>query len=80
VFWHGLPANLTHIDAIYEKNGKMVIFIGRQYWTYNDNKDGNGPYPLTQLGLPEDLDKLDGALVWGHNGKTYFFSGSMYWR
>lgn len=58
----------------------MVIFIGKQYWIYPNNEQGLGPYPLTNLGLPEDLEKLDGAMVWGHNGKTYFFSGTMYWR
>jgi hypothetical protein len=82
-FWSKLPVNLTHIDAIYEKPSgqrEMVIFIGKQYWIYPNNEQGLGPYPLTNLGLPTDLEKLDGALVWGHNGKTYFFSGSMYWR
>lgn len=58
----------------------MVIFIGKQYWIYPNNEKGLGPFPLTDLGLPEDLEKIDGALVWGHNGKTYFFSGTMYWR
>ena len=82
-FWNKLPVNLSHIDAIYEKPSgqrEMVIFIGKQYWIYPNNEQGLGPYPLTNLGLPSDLEKLDGALVWGHNGKTYFFSGSMYWR
>ncbi|KAG8236649.1 hypothetical protein J437_LFUL016988 [Ladona fulva] len=32
------------------------------------------------IGLPESLEKVDGAMVWGHNSKTYFFSGTMYWR
>ena len=82
-FWSKLPTNLTHIDAIYERpfgQREMIIFIGRQYWNYTNNEQGAGPFPLTKLGLPQELDKLDGALVWGHNGKTYFFSGSMYWR
>lgn len=38
------------------------------------------PKPLTTLGLPDSLEKIDGATVWGHNGKTFFFSGNMYWR
>lgn len=82
-FWSRLPANLTHIDAFYEKTSssrEMVIFIGKQYWVYPNNEGGLGPFPLTRLGLPEDLEKIDGAMVWGHNGKTYFFSGTMYWR
>lgn len=38
------------------------------------------PKPLTALGLPEELDRVDAATVWGHNSKTYIFSGTMYWR
>jgi hypothetical protein len=27
------------------------------------------------LGLPDTLKKVDGAMRWGYNDKTYFFSG-----
>jgi hypothetical protein len=27
------------------------------------------------LGLPDTLEKVDGAVRWGYNDKTYFFSG-----
>jgi hypothetical protein len=30
---------------------------------------------LQNLGLPDSLDKIDGAMVWSWNGKTYYFSG-----
>ena len=53
---------------------------GQQFWIYSGNKPSGGPFPLTKLGLPPDLTHIDGAMVWGHNGKTYFYSGSMYWR
>lgn len=38
------------------------------------------PKPIQYLGLPKDLDHIDAAMVWGHNGKTYFFSQTMYWK
>jgi len=38
-----------------------------------------GPLPLTNLGLPKTLTHIDGAMTWGYNKKTYFFSGSSYW-
>lgn len=54
---------------------------GNHYYLYNGNQLERGfPKPLTNLGLPESLEKIDGAMVWGHNGKTYFFSGTMYWK
>ena len=30
---------------------------------------------LQKLGLPASLEKIDGAMRWGYNDKTYFFSG-----
>jgi len=38
------------------------------------------PKALTELGLPEELDHVDAAAVWGHNSATYIFSGTMYWK
>jgi matrix metalloproteinase-16 (membrane-inserted) len=57
------------------------LVSGKLYYLYNGNELERGfPKPLTNLGLPESLEKIDGAMVWGHNGKTYFFSGTMYWK
>ncbi|KRT82150.1 Peptidase [Oryctes borbonicus] len=80
--WYALPRNLTHVDAVYETPGnKIVFFIGRNYYVFTGTEVERGyPRPLTSLGLPERLDKIDGATVWGHNGKTFFFSGHEYWR
>ncbi|KAK7792928.1 hypothetical protein R5R35_008070 [Gryllus longicercus] len=78
--WHRLPENLTHVDAVYERNDKKIVFfIGKMYYTFDANTL-ESRRPLTHLGLPESLQKIDGAMVWGHNKKTYFFSGTMYWR
>ncbi|XP_011051439.1 PREDICTED: matrix metalloproteinase-15-like [Acromyrmex echinatior] len=77
-----LPSGIDHVDAVYERpDKKIVFFIGREYYVFNANNLEPGyPKPLTYLGLPASLEKIDGAMVWGHNGRTYFFSGSMYWR
>jgi hypothetical protein len=32
------------------------------------------------MGLPADLQSIDGVMVWGHNGRTYLFAGHVYWR
>lgn len=77
-----LPSGIDHVDAVYERpNKKIVFFIGREYYVFNANiLEAGYPKPLSYLGLPPSLEKIDGAMVWGHNGRTYFFSGSMYWR
>jgi len=40
----------------------------------NVNLDSS-PIPLTQIGLPDSLEKVDAVFRWGWNGKTYLFSG-----
>ncbi|XP_032683926.1 matrix metalloproteinase-2 isoform X1 [Odontomachus brunneus] len=77
-----LPAGVDHVDAVYERSDKRIVFfIDREYYVFNANfLEAGYPKPLTNLGLPPSLEKVDGAMVWGYNGRTYFFSGSMYWR
>lgn len=54
---------------------------GRIFYVFSGNDPVQGyPKPLTALGLPKELDHVDAATVWGHNRKTYIFSGTMYWR
>ncbi|KAL3274574.1 hypothetical protein HHI36_015957 [Cryptolaemus montrouzieri] len=80
--FRGLPHDLTHVDAVYERpDNRIVFFIKNRYYLFMGNRLEHGyPRPLTDLGLPHYLPKIDGAMVWGHNGKTYFFSGNMYWK
>ncbi|XP_077510510.1 matrix metalloproteinase-2-like isoform X2 [Amblyomma americanum] len=82
LFWYNLPKDLEKIDAVYERpDQKIAFFIGRKYWLFSSNHPLPGyPRPLTNLGLPASLSHVDAAMVWGHNGKTYFFSGDQYWR
>ena len=76
-FWYGLPEDIDHVDAVYERpDHKIIFFVGDQYYVMTGNSQlEEGPIPITRLGLSESVKKLDGAMVWGWNQKTYFFSG-----
>ncbi|XP_049873115.1 matrix metalloproteinase-14-like [Pectinophora gossypiella] len=80
--WPSLPKGLTHVDAVYERpDKKIAFFVGKELYLCDSQHLVRGyPKPLTNLGLPESLEKLDAAMVWGYNGKTYFYSGTMYWK
>lgn len=80
--WRDLPEDMTHIDTVYEnKEMQIVFFIGRKMYVFNtDRLEPGYPRPLNDLGLPYDVHKLDAVLVWGHNNRTYFYSGRNYWR
>lgn len=80
--WRDLPEDMTHIDSVYEnKEMQIVFFIGRKLYVFNtDRLEPGYPRPLTDLGLPYDVQKLDAVLVWSHNNRTYFYSGRNYWR
>lgn len=55
--------------------------LGKFYYVFNSHVLEEGfPKPLRTLGLPESLKKIDAVVVWGHNNRTYFYSGDMYWR
>ncbi|KAL4715417.1 hypothetical protein ACJJTC_015320 [Scirpophaga incertulas] len=80
--WSGLPKDLTHVDAVYERpDKKIAFFVGRELYLFDSQYLVPGyPKPLTHLGLPANLDKIDAAMVWGYNEKTFFYSGSLYWK
>ncbi|XP_044317797.1 matrix metalloproteinase-2 isoform X2 [Drosophila rhopaloa] len=79
--WAALPVNLTKVDAVYEKKGQIVFFIGREYYVFNSVTLAPGyPKPLASLGLPPILTHIDASFVWGHNNRTYLTSGTLYWR
>ena len=76
----GIPAGVNKIDAIYEKSDGIFVFFAENRFFLFDGIDFFGESPLTNLGLPPSLQKVDAAFLWPKNGKTYFFSGNQYWR
>lgn len=54
------------------------------YWELHGISISSGFPPsgrsITDFGLPDDLERVDAAFVWGHNKKVYIVSGDMYWR
>ncbi|CAF0923697.1 unnamed protein product [Rotaria sordida] len=85
-FWLGLPETLTKIDAAYERSdGRLMLFSGRQYWIFDDNKisieeDGSSyPRNISLLGLPTHVDRIDAAFLWSFNRQAYLVSSNLYW-
>ena len=81
-FWYGLPADVDKVDAVYERpDHRIVFFAGKYFYVLAGNSQlEQGPTPLSYLGLPEDLDHIDAAMTWGYNGKTFFFSGMIFFH
>lgn len=77
-----MPEPFTGIDTVYvNKEQKIVFFIGQLIYQFESNHlDYGYPKPLSHLGLPNSLERIDAALVWGHNNETYFYSGTLYWK
>ncbi|XP_066253558.1 matrix metalloproteinase-2-like [Euwallacea similis] len=80
--FRGFPKNLTHVDAVFERaDGNIVFFVEDKYYLFSGVSLVPGyPKSLLDLGLPSSVRKIDGAMIWGFNGKTYFFTGSDYYR
>ncbi|CAH1135832.1 unnamed protein product [Ceutorhynchus assimilis] len=80
--FRGFPRSLSHVDAVLERSdGNIMFFVDDRYYLFSGVSLMPGyPKTLTELGLSSSVRKIDGAMIWGHNGKTYFFSGDQYWR
>lgn len=58
-----------------------IRLSGRYYYMFDGRNLLEGyPKPLTELGLPEELDHVDAVTIWGHSNKTYIFRGNVYWK
>ncbi|XP_028975946.1 matrix metalloproteinase-25 [Esox lucius] len=86
-FWIGLPTGTNKIDAVYERksDNHIIFFIGAQYWVFKDTMALPGyPRPLAEWGMRtkdgREVERVEAAFVWAHNGKTYLFSVGEFWR
>jgi hypothetical protein len=78
--WKELPANITHVDAVYENDdGKLLFFIGRNIYGFSGTTF-QFKSSLTQLGIDHHYNKIDAVFKWNYNKLTYMFSGDQYWR
>uniref|UniRef100_A0A6A7FZF8 Matrix metalloproteinase-2-like n=1 Tax=Hirondellea gigas TaxID=1518452 RepID=A0A6A7FZF8_9CRUS len=75
-------SDLSHVDAAYEEanTDTIVLFSGQMYYKITIAASGQ----FVEKGYLEDLGinatRVDAAMVWGHNGHVYIFSGNLYWR
>ncbi|XP_071756917.1 collagenase 3-like [Centroberyx gerrardi] len=78
-FWPSAPAN---IDAAYEsrQSDTVLLFKGRKVWAFSGSDVVRGyPKPLTSIGLPRSVKKVDAALYNEETHKTLFFVGKHYY-
>lgn len=75
--WSALPAV---IDSAFENllTRKLYFFSGTRFWVYS-GQSVLGPRSIEKLGLPDSVQKVEGALQRG-KGKVLLFSGENYWR
>lgn len=59
----------------------FVALTGAHFWELTGNERyAVAGRPLTDAGLPSDVEHLDAAFVWGHNRRAYVISDTMYWK
>uniref|UniRef100_A0AAX7TT86 Matrix metalloproteinase-9 n=1 Tax=Astatotilapia calliptera TaxID=8154 RepID=A0AAX7TT86_ASTCA len=75
--WPALPAV---IDSAFEDSltKKLYFFSGSRFWVYT-GQNVLGPRSIEKLGLPNNIQKVEGALQRG-KGKVLLFSGENFWR
>lgn len=83
-----IPGKVSAVYTTTALNNKeeQVYFSGSKYHIYKDFKYVSGPHSIysgsnpLQLNFPTWVREIDAAMTWYRNGRTYFFSGSFYWR
>ncbi|XP_047489085.1 matrix metalloproteinase-2-like, partial [Penaeus chinensis] len=77
--FYGLPRDVDHIDGVYvDRQDNLVFFSGPNFYVLDYFFRLRRKGMLTDLGV--NATHIDAVMVWGHNGRTYLFSGNNYWR
>ncbi|TMW45228.1 hypothetical protein DOY81_009692 [Sarcophaga bullata] len=75
--------NVNHVDACYERYDKtLLLFSGSNIWFYKENKLlENSSMTLQEfLGNTMDRKRINAALLWPKNNRTYIFADTIFWR
>lgn len=79
--WRMLGGRLKWKISASATNTSFTLTAGNEYWVYSASTLERGyPKPLTSLGLPPDVQRVDAAFNWSKNKKTYIFAGDKFWR
>ncbi|XP_034462516.1 matrix metallopeptidase 30 [Hippoglossus hippoglossus] len=74
--WPGI----SQVDAAYEFKKTVIFFEGDHYWGIRGNTVLPGyPKPLSELGFPLHITKVDAAVHVMFTGRTLFFVQNKYW-
>ncbi|XP_061902656.1 uncharacterized protein LOC133649954 [Entelurus aequoreus] len=76
--WPGI----NKVDAAYEykRRNIVVLFEGNRYWQVRRNSVLPGfPKPISDLGFPSSVTKVDAAVHVTFLGRTLFFVNNKYW-
>lgn len=79
--WPELPANLTHVDAVFNPFvDQLWFFVGTEIYIF-DGEQFQQKSSLHEIGIDETkYSKIDAVFQYLDENHTFIFSGEDYWR
>ncbi|CAB3234733.1 unnamed protein product [Arctia plantaginis] len=79
--FRGLPADVTMIKTIYEKqNGNIVIFSEHNLFEFDPSFQIIRSGFISEYQIPDDVSELTSVFVSNYNNKTYLLEEERFWR